>query len=148
MIEGLNAYNVEQCIRLAYLLWPDTDYEDLVTDFRCKLTSVNECCFLYVEGLENKEYFGFVQVSLRNDYVEGSNSTPVAYIEGIYIDERYRRKGIAKKLVEAAEVWAKDKGCTEIASDCELENKMSLDFHLGIGFEEANRIICFIKEIK
>lgn len=57
------------------------------------------------------------------------------------------RGGIAKALLAASESWAKSRGCTEFASDCELENTQSLQFHLNVGFEEANRIICFTKKL-
>ena len=43
--------------------------------------------------------------------------------------------------------WAKERGCTEFASDCELDNAASLAFHLHAGFEEANRLICFAKRL-
>ena len=42
---------------------------------------------------------------------------------------------------------AGEMGCTEFASDCELDNTDSLRFHLHTGFEEANRIICFRKTL-
>lgn len=147
MIESLNIVNVKACAKLAYALWPETEYEELLDDFTDMIRSDKEECFLYYEDEYSKEYLGFVQVSLRSDYVEGSNSSPVAYIEGIYVDENNRRRGIAQVLVKSAEKWGKDMGCTEIASDCELDNYLSVDFHKGIGFEDANRLVCFIKRI-
>ena len=90
---------------------------------------------------------GFAQCQLRHDYVEGTDSFPVGYLEGIYVTESYRHHGIAKRLLHACEVWAKEQGCTEFASDCELDNTQSLQFHLNVGFEEANRIICFTKKL-
>jgi aminoglycoside 6'-N-acetyltransferase I len=71
----------------------------------------------------------------------------VGYLEGIFVSEPYRKKGIARQLLTACEGWAKEKGCTEFASDCELTNIQSLRFHQSIGFEEANRIICFTKKL-
>lgn len=50
-------------------------------------------------------------------------------------------------LVKRAEEWGREKGCSEMASDCSLDNYLSIDFHNGIGFEEANRLVCFIKRI-
>ena len=90
---------------------------------------------------------GFAQCQLRHDYVEGTDSSPVGYLEGIYVTESYRHHGIAKRLLHACEAWAKEQGCTEFASDCELDNTQSLQFHLNVGFEEANRIICFTKKL-
>lgn len=105
---------------------------------------------------ENSEIFlcydeenaiGFAVCSLRHDYVEGTNSSPVGYLEGIFVKEEYRNIGLAGKLLSTAEEWARGKGCTEFASDCELDNTVSLSFHLNVGFEEANRIICFKKKL-
>ena len=90
---------------------------------------------------------GFAQCQLRHDYVEGADSSPVGYLEGIYVADGYRKQGVARELLCACESWAKAKGCAEFASDCELENTQSLQFHLNVGFEEANRIICFTKKL-
>ena len=90
---------------------------------------------------------GFAQCSLRHDYVEGTDSSPVGYLEGVYVAEESRKQGIARQLLLACENWAKEKGCREFASDCELNNTQSLNFHLKLGFSEANRIICFTKNL-
>ena len=63
------------------------------------------------------------------------------------IKDEYRNSGFAKELLQECEKWAKEKGCQEFASDCELTNITSLKFHLAVGFEETNRIICFKKKI-
>lgn len=49
--------------------------------------------------------------------------------------------------MKACQIFAKEQGCTEFASDCELDNVESLQFHLKMGFEEANRIICFTMKL-
>jgi len=90
---------------------------------------------------------GFANVELRHDYVEGTESSPVGYLEGIFVEENYRKQNIARNLVKSCEDWAKKMGCSEFASDCLLDNIQSLKFHLAIGFEEANRIICFKKDL-
>ena len=43
--------------------------------------------------------------------------------------------------------WAKNQGCTEFASDCELSNTESQAFHQAVGFEEANRIVAYVRKI-
>jgi aminoglycoside 6'-N-acetyltransferase I len=82
---------------------------------------------------------------LRRDYVEGCDTSPVGYLEGVSVRGECRGRGIAKKLVAECERWAKEKGCKEFASDCALTNAASLNFHLSVGFREENRIICFKK---
>lgn len=60
---------------------------------------------------------------------------------------KLEKQGNAILLLTACENWAKEQGCLEFASDCELINAKSLDFHKSMGFFEANRIICFTKTI-
>ena len=131
--------------KLAIQMWDSASLAELETDFSKIISSETAVCF--IKYAENDTPIGFAQCSLRNDYVEGTNSYPVGYLEGVFIEEKYRKKGYAKELLFACEKWAKDKGCSEFASDCELTNADSLKFHLSMGFDEANRIICFRKDI-
>ena len=89
---------------------------------------------------------GFAQCGLRHDYVEGTESSPVGYLEGVFVREDFRRRGIAALLLSECERWAWAHGCTEFASDCEETNEDSIRFHLAHGFTEANRIVCFVKK--
>ena len=89
---------------------------------------------------------GFVELGSRR-YAEGCATTPVAYLEGWYVDPDVRRAGLGKRLLEAAEAWAKANGFSEIASDTELANDRSLKAHLALGFEEVERQICFRKSL-
>lgn len=116
---------------------------------------MQECALEYIEGaekaaflaLDGEEGIGVCLCSLRHDYVEGTEESPVGYLEGIYTGDKYRGQGLARALLMAAQNWAKEKGCREFASDCELDNTESLKFHMACGFREANRIICFVKEL-
>jgi len=118
--------------------------EELAEEFRDLLSS-NECAVFLL--LLNGQMSGFAQCQLRRDYVEGTSNSPVGYLEGIYVLPEYRGQGHARELLAYCEQWAKERGCTEFASDCELGNDGSLAFHLGMGFTEANRIICFTKKL-
>ena len=129
---------------LACRLWPDHTVEEMHTEFGEIIAKPDAAFFL---ADTNETPIGFAQCQLRYDYVEGTEASPVGYLEGIYVAEEYRKQGVARDLLSACESWAKDKGCTEFASDCELSNVQSLQFHLTVGFEEANRIICFAKKI-
>ena len=90
---------------------------------------------------------GFVEIGSRN-YAEGCDSTPVAYLEGWYVDRDVRRTGLGRNLVVAAEAWAIEHGYSEIASDTELANGASLLAHLALGYEEVERQICFRKRLR
>ncbi len=129
---------------LACRLWPDHAVEEMCAEFAKIMAKPDAVFFLAYAG---KTAIGFAQCQLRYDYVEGTDTSPVGYLEGIYVAEGYRRQGIARELLSECEKWAKTKGCTEFASDCELDNVQSLQFHLNVGFCEANRIICFVKKL-
>lgn len=129
---------------LAIQLWSDHTVTELNEDFSEILNNNDAVCFIkYSDDIP----VGFAQCQLRRDYVEGTHSTPVGYLEGVFVVPEYRHKGYAKELLKKCELWAKEKGCEEFASDCELDNTSSFNFHKAMGFEEANRIICFRKEI-
>ena len=129
---------------LAADLWPHHRAGELEPEFYSLLSDPEAAVFLMIEG---DCAVGFAQCQLRHDYVEGTDSSPVGYLEGIYVASAYRHRGIAGVLLNACEVWAREKGCTEFASDCELNNLESLAFHKKLGFTEANRIICFTKKL-
>ena len=144
MIQRATEHDTEVLAGLALLLWDNHDVAELREEFAEILKSEESACFLaYEAGVP----VGFAQCQLRHDYVEGTDSSPVGYLEGVYVLEQYRRRSVARSLLAACEAWAAGKGCTEFASDCELHNTDSLRFHLGCGFHEANRIICLTKRL-
>lgn len=89
---------------------------------------------------------GFVEVGSRN-YAEGCATSPVAYLEGWYVDPDARGRGLGRRLQQAAEVWAVANGYTEMASDTELHNDASLRAHVALGFEEVERQVCLRKRL-
>ncbi len=128
---------------LALLLWPDHTAEGMAADL-AELMEKGAAFFLAECG---GKAIGFAQCQLRRDYVEGTETSPVGYLEGVFVREGHRRQGVARALLAACEGWARQQGCIEFASDCELNNDESLRFHLKVGFAEANRIICFSKKL-
>lgn len=89
---------------------------------------------------------GFTEVGLRG-YAEGCRSSPVGYLEGIFVVETHRKRGVGRALLGGAEAWARERGCTEMASDRQIHNEMSGLFHAALGFEEVERIVCFRKSL-
>ena len=138
---------IEQIPQIAPMvkkLWPEHSVgalEKILREYICGEESA-----VFVNRMDGR-IAGIALCCLRHDYVEGCESSPVGYLEGIFVQEEQRRKGIAAALCRECESWAKEMGCSEFASDCELSNTDSLRFHLGIGFQEENRIICFKKQI-
>lgn len=144
MIRTASKDDVRIIADLAVLMWNDNSVDDLANEFSELLDRDDAQIFL---KYENDIPVGFAQCQLRHDYVEGTETTPVGYLEGIFIMENYRNRGYAKALLKECEMWAKNKGCKEFASDCEIDNDSSFRFHMAMNFTEANRIICFTKEL-
>ena len=130
--------------RLAIQMWEDNVLAELAAELAELMKSPEAVVFL---GEVDGQAIGFAQCQLRHDYVEGTETSPVGYLEGIYVRDDLRGRGGAKALLKACESWAASWGCTEFASDCELDNTGSLAFHLKMGFEEASRNIHFAKKI-
>ena len=127
--------------KLCVELWQHASVDSMLQEMSDGALAHN---FLYI--FEN-EYIAFISLSLRGDYVEGTKSSPVGYVEGIYVKPEYQGKGVAKKLVDFAKKWSSENGCSELASDCLLENEDSRRFHNRIGFKEANTIVHFTMEL-
>lgn len=136
--------SLSQAAVLADELFPGHAPGELLAEWRA-LSPGELAVFL---ALEDGAPAGFAQCQLRRDYVEGTETSPVGYLEAIYVRAGFRRRGVAAALLSACEDWARARGCAEFASDCELDNADSLAFHLGAGFGEANRIICFTKQLR
>lgn len=143
MIIELNKHHEVDYKRLVKLLWNDItekDLNDIMTEHYVNKTKI----FIYVnEG----NAIGFINLSIRNDYVEGCQSNGVGYIEGIYVCEPFRRNKIAYQLVEEGMRFFKKIGLTEIGSDTEVENVMSQIFHKSIGFKEVSTIKHYIMKL-
>lgn len=127
-------------------LWPDFNPRDFQTLFAAICRSPRQSSFLCRN--EAGKAIAFANISLRVDYVEGSESSPVGYLEGIFVDEAHRKQGVARLLVAEAEKWAAGKGAREFASDTEQRNLKSQAFHKALGFRVADTIVHFIKPIR
>lgn len=141
MIVPVSKENEIAWAELCVALWPDNTI-DLMLHERTGNGYKNE--FLYL--IEN-EAVALLSLAKRHDYVEGTESSPVGYLEGIYVKPEFRNKGIAKELVEYSKKWSLENGCEELASDCEFSNEASRRFHNKIGFHKANTIICFTMKL-
>ena len=137
--------HIDYYTEMALDLWPESNKEELQESFQEIMASNRDKILFYCLGTE---FVSFIHLSIRVDYVEGTESTPTGYIEGVYVKPEYRRKGYSTKLVEVGEQWLKKKGCKQIGSDIHLDNHVSYDFHIGLGFKESSRLIAFIKDIK
>ncbi|MDX1646319.1 MAG: aminoglycoside 6'-N-acetyltransferase [Longimicrobiales bacterium] len=122
--------------------WPDDHPAEVASYFADPPDDAS--CFLVEDA--GGEVMGFAEVGLR-PFAEGCTTSPVAYLEGIYIEPGTRRAGAARALVLACEAWARSRGLTELASDRGLDNDESAAFHEAVGFDEVSRVVCYRKEL-
>jgi aminoglycoside 6'-N-acetyltransferase I len=91
---------------------------------------------------------GFVEAAKRVDYVNGTSTSPVAFIEGLYVAPAARRRRVARALVESVIEWALAQGCSELASDALLDNTTGQAAHRALGFEETERVVYFRRALR
>lgn len=138
------AADKERWVHMRQSLWPDAPLEYLGRDLDRILADPRHAVFMaaYADG----GLSAFIEVSLR-DYAEGCESSPVGYIEAWYVDEIVRGQKLGRDLMAAAEGWARERGCVEVASDTWLENEVSINIHKRLGYREVDRLVHFVKRL-
>jgi aminoglycoside 6'-N-acetyltransferase I len=133
-------------LRLRSQLWPGDpgEHEREIAAFFCGSRRDPAEVILALD--EAGRAIGIAEVSIRT-YAEGCVTDRVAYLEGWFVEEQNRGRGVGRMLVAAVEAWARAQGCVELASDTEIYNRDSEKAHEAMGFTEVERIICFRKEL-
>ena len=131
-------------VRMRQGLWPDAPLEYLNFDLDELLA--NSDAGIFVASDSQGRLIGFIEAGLR-DHGEGCETSPVGYIEAWYVDPHVRGQKLGRDLVHTAEQWAREKGCTEMASDTWLENEASIAAHLKLGYYEIERLVHFVKHL-
>jgi aminoglycoside 6'-N-acetyltransferase I len=131
---------------MRHALWPNSAREH-EADIAALLDDPGET-FNLIARDDDGSPAGFAEAALRHDYVNGCHSSPVAFLEGIYVAPAARRRGVARELVAAIQAWAVEKGCSELASDAALDNMSSHSMHVALGFEETQRVVYFRRVLR
>lgn len=136
----------KEWLRMRYLLW-SSDSKKIHAQETAEIFRYPQRNAVFVAELPDHRLVGFVETSIR-DYAQGCHSTPVGYMEGWFVQFRFRGRGIGKKLVAVAEAWAKKKGCTEMASDTPIKNIKSFKAHRALGYIKEDVLIHFRKKLR
>jgi len=131
-------------MRLA--LWPDATADEHRGYMTLSLSQPDRFLHLVMYD-EQRQPVAFIDGSIRSDYVNGTESTPVGFVEGVYVAPAWRRRGIARQLFDAIADWARARGCRELASDALIENDVSQRAHLALGFRETDRVVYFTRKL-
>ncbi len=137
-IRAASGGDLRAWVQLRRALWPDeTDAVGNVAEALQRADASNFIAF--ADGVA----VGFAEATLRQDHVNGTDSSPVGFLEGWYVSEPWRGRGIGRALLAAVRDWAGAQGCTELASDATLDNLAAQRAHAACGFEETERVVYF-----
>jgi aminoglycoside 6'-N-acetyltransferase I len=131
-------------MRLA--LWPDADADEHRGYMAICLAQPERFLQLMMYD-ESRQPVGFVEGSIRSDYVNGTESSPVGFVEGVFVAPAWRRKGVARAFYAAIGDWARARGCRELASDALVDNEVSQRAHRALGFRETERVVYFTRTL-
>jgi len=144
-VREVTANDASEWFRLRKLLWDESSDDE----HRIEMLDIyehQETQLILVAETDGGRLVGFLEASLR-PFVEDCHSDHVGYLEGWFVEPEYRKHGIGRKLVKEAENWARQKGCTEMASDSEIGNDLSLQAHQKLGYEETSRLVHLRKDL-
>lgn len=125
-------------------LWPDSD-----DAHRRDMQSIAERGdFVVLAITDDGSAIGFAEASKRTDWVDGTAGSPVGFLEGLYVEPAFRRRGVARAMVASVEKWTIAQGCVELASNALMDNLESHAAHRALGFAETERIVFFCKRVQ
>ena len=144
-IREINDGDRGEWVRLRAALWPGS-LADHEAETRQYFEQAVRLPLVFVAEADGR-LVGFLELDFRK-YAPGCASSPVPFIEGWYVDPAFQGRGIGRALIEAAEAHARAAGYVEIASDAEAENADGIAAHRALGYDEAERVVCFRKVLR
>lgn len=112
-----------------------------------KLVALAEPYVGFLAFTEADEAVGMIDVRVRN-YAEGAPGLAAPYVEDLWVHPDHRRRGVGRRLLQAAEQWARDESFDWLGSDARLDNVESHSWHRAAGFEETERLVIFGKALR
>jgi aminoglycoside 6'-N-acetyltransferase I len=137
--------------RLFHALWPKGPAEEHSQELEAILSGKPPGTLplvVFVAEANDRSLLGFIEVGLRSHADSCNPALPVGYVEGWYVAQAHRRRGVGKQLMAAAEDWARSRGCVEMASDTHIDNKLSERAHRSLGYQAVERAILFRKTLR
>lgn len=139
--------DAESWLAMRHALWPDGSEAEHRAEIEEYFAGrANEPQEVLLAEDDAGRPLGLAELSLRA-YAEDCTTSPVAYLEGWYVAPDARRRGVGRRLIEAAEDWGRRQGCRELASDTTPDNTISAAAHRAAGFEDAGLVRCFRKSL-
>jgi aminoglycoside 6'-N-acetyltransferase I len=145
IVRPLAEADLSEWFRLRNLLWDRLEEEEHKVEM-LDIYEHPESQLVLVAEADGGGLIGFLEASVR-PFVEDCDTDNVGYLEGWFVEEEYRRKGVGSRLVAEAEAWARASGCSEMASDSEVGNDLSLTAHQNLGYRVTSRLIHLKKDL-
>lgn len=133
-------------LALRRLLWPGQPEHLIQSEVLPMYTSPTEFALLAFAPQAGEIPVGLIEINVR-DQAPGSDYQPIPYVEAWYVLPDYRRRGIGRALLEAAETWARAAGFAAIASDTTDDYPISPAAHAGLGFQVVEVEYHFFKRL-
>ena len=141
-IRPIRGTDLPELVRMRQELWPDS----LPAEAEKLLRTAPEDLAVFVAELPDGRLAGFAEVGTR-DFADGCLTSPVAYLEGIWVAPDQRRAGVGRALLRAALAWGAARGLGELASDTSPDNLASRAFHEAEGFQEVGQAVLYRRPI-
>jgi aminoglycoside 6'-N-acetyltransferase I len=132
--------------RMRALLWPTASFDEHLKEIG-QGTSYTFPLVTFVADDADGELIGFIEVDLRSHADGCDPRQPVGFVEGWFVHESWRGRGVGGELMRAAEEWARSQGCVEMASDTWIDSEGSQRAHAALGFEVVDRCVHFRKSL-
>ncbi|MDO3645479.1 aminoglycoside 6'-N-acetyltransferase [Nocardia mangyaensis] len=143
-IHPCGADDLDELASLRVHLWPEGTVDEHRADVGEQYDGSGSAA-AYLARDDRGVAVGFGEIAVRHDYVNGCDTSPVAFLEGLFVVPAHRRSGVARALCEALEAWGRDQGCTELGSDALLSNVAGQRMHAALGFAERERVVYYRK---
>ncbi|MEW8248700.1 MAG: aminoglycoside 6'-N-acetyltransferase [Candidatus Thiodiazotropha sp.] len=146
LIREIKHSDLDRWSKMRSALWPNTEdahVNEIKDYFEGRSIDIDQ---VYVATV-NDNAVGFIELNIR-EFAEGSRRPRVPYVEAWYVEPEYRGMNCGRLLMRKAESWALGQGYSELASDTEIDNRQSIAIHARLGFEETERIVCFLKKLR
>jgi aminoglycoside 6'-N-acetyltransferase I len=136
--------------KMCELLWPETPMAEHGKEVGAVLTSgmsgtMPAAILVSCDG--DGALTGFVEVGMRSHADGCDTARPVGFVEGWFVYESFRNRGVGRELIRAAEEWTRMQGCVEMASDTWIDHEGSQRAHEALGFEVVDRCVHFRKRV-
>lgn len=139
--------DIQGWVELRAQLWDDTSLDQHRVEAAMMLAKSPDERIVFLDVVDGTGIRAFAEAALRHDHVNGCKTSPVAFLEGIFVRREDRGSGVGRLLLKSIQSWAHERGCSELASDAYLNNVASHAFHTALGFEETDRVVYFCKSL-